>query len=109
MKTLNKQRKPSLWRQMVQNRSAYLFMSGYLLVFLLFTVIPVGAAIVLGFTGSSFSVPEPPPEVPPPGSAVGISKSTPVQANIAAANTNCVKKNIVCLLFVVITRRERHR
>ena len=50
MKTLNKQRKPSLWRQMVQNRSAYLFMSGYLLVFLLFTVIPVGAAIVLGFT-----------------------------------------------------------
>lgn len=50
MKTLGNRRKPSLWRQIVQNRSAYLFMSGYLLVFLLFTVIPVVAAMVLGFT-----------------------------------------------------------
>lgn len=50
MKTLGNRRKPSLWRQIVQNRSAYFFMSGYLLVFLLFTVIPVVAAMVLGFT-----------------------------------------------------------
>ncbi|MBR7093062.1 MAG: sugar ABC transporter permease [Clostridia bacterium] len=42
--------KRTLWQQIVRNRSCYFFMSGYLIVFLLFTVIPVLAAIVLGFT-----------------------------------------------------------
>lgn len=40
----------SVWRQIIKNRGSYYFMSGYLLIFFTFTVIPVLSAIALSFT-----------------------------------------------------------
>lgn len=42
--------KPSIWKQIVKNRSSYFFMAGFLLVFTVFTVVPVIIAIALSFT-----------------------------------------------------------
>lgn len=39
-----------LWKEIKKNRTSYYFMSGYLLLFALFTVIPVLISIVLSFT-----------------------------------------------------------
>lgn len=50
--------KQSLWKQIKKNRSAYYFMSGFLLVFLTFTVIPVISAMFLSLT--NFNVLESP-------------------------------------------------
>lgn len=46
---IEKNRK-SLWKQIVLNRSSYFFMSGFLIVFTVFTIVPVCSAIFLSFT-----------------------------------------------------------
>ena len=51
------EKKVSLWQDIVKNRSCYYFMSGFLIVFITFTIIPVVSAISLGFT--YFNVLEP--------------------------------------------------
>ena len=49
---------PGVWQRIVQNRSCYLFLAPFAIVFIVFTVIPVVMAIGLSFT--SFNVLEPP-------------------------------------------------
>ena len=47
----------SLWKQMVKNRSCYYFIAGFVLVFTVFTLIPVLIAVFLSFT--NFNVLQP--------------------------------------------------
>ncbi|MHB1454243.1 MAG: carbohydrate ABC transporter permease [Saccharofermentanales bacterium] len=49
--------KASLLKEIIRNRSSYLFISGFMAVFIVFTIIPVGIAVFLGFT--HFNVLEP--------------------------------------------------
>ena len=50
--------KQSLWKRIVKNRSCYFFMAGFMIIFFVFTVIPVIIAMALSTT--YFNVLEPP-------------------------------------------------